>query len=316
MNSPLDMEETWLNRRVNGKYQIIAQLGKGGGGTVFVAQQLSHGDALGEVVLKFLNASLSSDVAACRRFIIEAQAARQVQSPYVMKVFDADTDEHNRPFIVMEYLEGQQLAKWTGGEPLPPSRVFPLAIQLAQALAACHRVGVLHRDLSARNVLVLDDELSATVKIIDFGLALVDHAMTSETISGTPRYMPPEQIRGEPLDAGVDIFALGVLLYECFAGRPPIEATDMRDYLRRNLVELPRPLRAHQPQLPEALDGLLACMMAKERGERPADMRDVLTRLLSVGRANGWIVGAVENPAVAAASTITCAVTKGDVLEA
>ena len=274
--------DPWLGRLINGKYRITERLAQGGFGTLLLATQHSAGQELGRVVIKFLHGGRAADADVRRRFVNEARAAREVDHPNVVKVFDFDFDEHGEPFIVMEYLSGQPLTERLKSGPLSAQLTRDIGLQIADALAACHEAGVLHRDLKPANVLMQSTAVAETIKLIDFGLAQLPEASLSEQMFGTPRYMAPEQIRGEPLDQRVDVFALGVLLFECLTGEPPILASGPSQYLTENLTTPARRLRAIRTDLPEVLDGLLARMMEKDRELRPRTMREVAARLRSL----------------------------------
>jgi len=281
-----------VGRLVKSKYRVRARLGAGGFGVVVLANQVQGEIDLGEVVLKFLHGEVAQNPSVRRRFINEARATRKIRSPHVVKVFDLDFDEQGLPFMVMEYLEGvslQELMQRRGK--LSPHRVFRIGLQVANALEESHRAGIIHRDLKPDNLLMLGDRSDDFVKVLDFGIARVPSARgtLTHTFMGTPRYMPPEQILQQEIDGGVDIYALGVILYECLSGRPPIQAMTPMEYLQLNLSARPTPLRQLCPDMPVPLEHLLEEMMAKSRADRPASMARVEQRLRTVGVANGWI---------------------------
>ena len=287
-------KDNYLGRTIAGKYKLIRRIGTGGFAQVFLAKQVEAGHDLGEVVLKFLHQNLAQKENIRRRFINEAKAARQIRSPHAVKMFDLGFDEDGTPYLVMEYLEGESLQDLLSAHGrLPPERVLRLGLQVAGALDECHQKGIIHRDLKPDNLLLIPGRGEDFTKVLDFGIARVpdrDGTMT-HTVMGTPRYMPPEQIMLEEMDGCVDIFALGVILYESLAGRPPIEAKTPMAYMQANLADKPTPLREVCSDLPVELENLLAQMMAKDRKVRPQSMADVESRLLTIGRANGWIAG-------------------------
>jgi serine/threonine protein kinase len=279
-----------LGRLIKSRYRLLERLGAGGFGLVFRAIQVQGELELGEVVVKLLLPEKCVDAESRRRFINEARAARRVRSPHVVKVFDLDFDD-GQPFLVMEYLHGESLQRVLEKEgALPPPRALWLALQVAGALDECHAAGIVHRDLKPGN-LILVGRGEDFVKVLDFGVARVPSARAASTRSplGTPRYMAPEQIRAEPLDGGADIFALGVILYECLAGAPPIDADTPDAYWRLNIDASPTPIRERCAELPESLERLLGRMMAKRRAERPPSMADVEQRLRAIGVAEGWL---------------------------
>jgi serine/threonine protein kinase len=281
--------DEYLGRTIGGKYQVTEKLGMGGFGVVVRARHVQKGVDLGDVVLKFMHPHLANRKSLRRRFVNEARAARTLSSQHVVKVFDLDFDERGVPYIVMEYLEGELLSAELKRGPLEPQRTIRLALQIAGALHTCHVAGIVHRDLKPSNILLLPGRHDDFIKLIDFGIAHLPDSSLSQTMLGTPKYMPPEQIRQGTLDEGVDIFALGVLVFECLTGRPPIVASGAAEYLVLNLEHPPRRLRELAPHLPEELEGLLDKMMAKERAARPASIADVEARLMAIGVAQGWI---------------------------
>ena len=287
--------DRFIGRVVDGKYRLERRLGAGGFALVFLARQVQGKIDLGQVVLKFLQRNMADNQSVRRRFINEARAARRVSSPHVVKVFDLGFDDEGLPFMVLEYIKGQSLEQlMKRKKQLRPPRVLRICLQIAGALEECHQAEIVHRDLKPDNLMLLSDHDQDFVKVLDFGIARVpsDDGVVTRTIMGTPRYMPPEQILQQQMDAGVDIFALGVILYECLAGSSPIESKTPMEYMLRNISVTPRPLRQACPQLPASLELLLGRMMAKNRADRPASMADVALRLRSIGRQQGWISGA------------------------
>jgi len=272
-----------VGKVLGGKYRVESRLGAGGFGTVLLATQLHGEQDLGQVVLKILHADLAQQDNVRRRFVNEARAARQLGSPHAVKVFDLSYDDQGVPFIVMEYLEGLSLADALDeAERLPLGRVLSIGRQVAEALAECHAKEIIHRDLKPDNILLLGGHREDFVKILDFGIARVPSptGRVTHTLMGTPLYMAPEQIRQQDMDHRVDIFALGVILFECLTGAPPLEATSHTEYITKNCEEAPARLRTKLPGAPARLDGLLDRMMAKAAADRPANMQAVAESLI------------------------------------
>jgi hypothetical protein len=287
-----------IGKVVTGKYRLESRLGAGGFGSVLLATQLHGTHELGEVVLKFLHANLVHNESVMRRFINEARAARQLSSPHAVKVFDLSFDENGVPFIVMEYVQGESLAdvlRNKKGGKLDPARVVRIGVQMAAALGECHEKDIIHRDLKPDNILLLEGHNKDFVKILDFGIARVPSPQghVTQTMMGTPQYMPPEQILQKEMDGRVDIFALGVILFECFAGGPPIVATTPMEYMMRNCDEKPRDLSEIVSEVPAEMSALLQSMMAKEPEERPQTMFEVRDRLEEIGAWTGWTSGEI-----------------------
>jgi serine/threonine protein kinase len=288
VDQPIGSTDPYLGRVINGKYELLERVGVGGFGAIYRARHHHRGYDLGDVVLKFLRDEAAVRPSMRRRFVQEAQAARTLRSPHIVKVFDFDLDEHDVPFMVLEYLDGQPLSVLLEKGPLPAPRALRIGVQIAEALQDCHASGIIHRDLKPSNILLLAGRDDDFVKVIDFGIAMLRSGRSSDTLIGTPQYMAPEQIRRGAIDASADIFALGVVLFLCLSGESPIAARTPAEFLIRNLRDTPRSLRLLAPQMPEALERLLEAMMAKDSRQRPPTMAGVAQRLTAIAADAGW----------------------------
>jgi serine/threonine protein kinase len=208
-----------------GPYRVLAELGRGGTGVVLKA----HDEALGRsVALKVLRPELATP-AARSRLLREARCAARFRHDHVVTVHAVVDPPDGLPYLVLEYLAGPTLAERVRSrQPLPPREAAALAAQVADALAAAHAAGLLHRDVKPGNVLL--DAATGRAKLVDFGLARVAEQASGLTreghLAGTPAYMSPEQVRRpEAVDARADIYGLGATLYELLTGEPPFRGT-------------------------------------------------------------------------------------------
>jgi predicted Ser/Thr protein kinase len=209
------------------RYRIVSRLGKGGMGEVFRADDLILGQA---VALKFLPESAKGNLNLLTRFYDEVRIARQIAHKNVCRVYDIG-EVDGQPYLSMEYIDGEDLASLLRriGR-LPADKAIEFARKLCAGVAAAHAQGVLHRDLKPANIMV---DARGEVHITDFGLAAIaEQLQGSEIRSGTPAYMAPEQLSGKEVSAQSDIYALGLVLYEMFTGKPPFQADTVAEILR------------------------------------------------------------------------------------
>jgi protein-disulfide isomerase len=273
-----------------GKYEVKRLLGQGGFGMVYVA----HDTALDrECALKFLLPEHTSRSEILQRFLKEARSAAKIKHGGIVTVFECGVVDGAGPgldgmaFIAMELLEGESLQARLG-RPLAIEHAVEIVRQVASALGAAHATGIVHRDLKPDNIYLVPDPATALgerVKVLDFGIAkLVDeqgsaHKTSTHMIFGTPRYMSPEQCKSSArVDERSDIYALGCILFEMVCGRPPFEG-DTGELIGRHQFVPPPVARSIRPDLPDALDGTIAAMLAKRPEDRPQTMAEVLRRL-------------------------------------
>lgn len=250
---------------VAGRYRIVGLLGRGGMGEVYRAEDLTLGQ---EVALKFLPAGLEKDPDRLKRFLNEARTARQVTHPNVCRVFDiGEVDGHH--FLSMEYVDGEDLAtSLVRIGRFPEERAVEIARQICAGLAAAHDQGILHRDLKPANVM-LDGR--GRVKLTDFGLAGLAAGIDSRDVGvGTPAYMSPEQLSGREVTERSDIYALGLVLYEMFTGKPPFRAETVAEYRQFHLSGRVSQLSSHVQGLAPAVERAIMHCLEKEPRDRPA----------------------------------------------
>ncbi len=250
-----------------GHYVIARPLGKGGEAAVYQGQDLESGRA---VVVKVLEPSQLGEVAAFERFRREVAIARLLEHPGIPRLLDVHEDARP-PYIVLEYMDGESLRSIMEAQRrLPVSRALEIATSLAEVVAYCHAHRVYHRDLKPENILV---DAAGRVKIIDFGIALLEGAprVTWRGFSGlvgTPEYMAPEQIRGERGGPQTDVYAMGLILYEMLAGRPPYRSANPLSTMYQHLNMTAEPLRAYRDDLPVAVAAIVARAMRRRKEER------------------------------------------------
>ena len=269
-----------------GPYEVLERIGQGGMGVVLKALD----ERLNRIVaIKVMAPALAGDAVARRRFLREARAAAAVCHEHVVTIHAVD-EAAGHPYLVMQPVAGQSLqAKLDRTGPLGVEEILRIGMQVAAGLAAAHAQGLVHRDIKPANVLL--ENGVERVKITDFGLArAIDDASlsTSGTIAGTPRYMSPEQARGEPVDHRTDLFSLGSVLYAMCTGRPPFRADSAVAVLRKVSDESPRPIREQNPEIPEWLAAIIAKLMAKDRAERyqsASEVAELLGRRLAAATA-------------------------------
>jgi hypothetical protein len=271
------------NDRV-GPYEIVALVGAGGMGEVYRARDSRLGR---EVAIKVLPAAVAGAPDRLRRFELEARAAGSLSHPNVLTVFDVGSHE-GAPFVVSELLEGETLRERVRGGGATIAKAVDVVVQITRGLAAAHDKGIVHRDLKPENLFITKD---GRVKILDFGLAKLQTALTAEAgeaveasipttsgpgaILGTVGYMAPEQIRGFPADHRADIFACGVIFYELLAGQRAFHGESTADIMTAILREDPVPLTEVNPNVPASLERIVARCLEKNPEDRFQSARDL-----------------------------------------
>jgi eukaryotic-like serine/threonine-protein kinase len=255
-----------------GALRIEQALARGASAALYRATDTASGETVAVKALCPSPGSSGSN-ADTERFLREGERACALQHPHIVRVWGGG-QASGVAFIAMELLPGHDLTRWTAPEHrLPEAAVLDLAAQLADALAHAHRQGVVHRDVKPANVIY--DPSTRRAVLTDFGLARGPDAdaTRSGVMLGSPAYMAPELLAGAPPDARSDLYALGVLVFELLAGRPPFDHASLGQLLRAVALEAPPRLADLRPELRDAaeLDRLLAPLLAKSAAERPAD---------------------------------------------
>lgn len=265
-----------------GRYEIQTLLGEGGGGRVYRALDPTLHR---QVALKVLPPAVAAEAPARRRFLREAETASRLNHPSIITVYEVGTD-NGTDFIAMEYIAGKSLRESITKHGLPPAQLYQWAIEIAEALAAAHEAGVVHRDLKPGNVMITS---RGTAKVLDFGLAKTVYAdATAETVTpqgtvmGTCAYMAPEQAEGRTVDSRADIFSFGCVLYEMATGRTAFTGGSQISVLGGVLHDEPRPPSELAPNLPKGFDQLVTQCLRKDPAKRwqsAADVRIILEQL-------------------------------------
>ena len=266
---------------LGGKYEVEHVLGEGGMGIVVAAKHLQLGH---RVAIKMMFANGLRNADALARFEREARAAAELSSEHVARVTDVGHFDNGAPFMVMEYLEGEDLAARIEREgPLPVADVVRMFIQACIGLGDAHEHGIIHRDVKPSN-LFLSKRRSGriTLKILDFGIAKAsltasDHQLTrTSALMGSPQYMSPEQLReSKSVDARTDIWSLGATMYEALTGAPVFPAETLAELHVKILMDEPTPSRSYRADAPEELDRILFRCLAKAQANRFASMQEL-----------------------------------------
>jgi serine/threonine-protein kinase len=256
------------------RYRIVAFLGRGGMGEVYRAIDLKLGQA---VALKFLPEGLDKDDARQARFFQEVRIARQISHPNICRVYDV-SEAQGYDFLSMEFIDGEDLASLLRriGR-LPQDKALQIARQLCAGLGAAHEQGVLHRDLKPANVMI---DGRGRARIMDFGLAgLLEQLQGEDTRAGTPAYMAPEQLAGEQLTIRTDIYALGLVLYEVFTGRPAFESSSLAEMLRLKRSSSMTIPSGHVDRIDPHVERVIMRCLAADPAQRPASALAVAAAL-------------------------------------
>ncbi len=274
-----------------GKYRVERVLGVGGMGVVVAARHIQLDE---RVALKFLLPEGLDNPEAVARFAREARAAVKIKSEHVARVTDVGALPNGAPYMVMEYLEGGDLAAWLKERgPLPIQQAVEFVLQACVAVADAHALGIVHRDLKPANLFCVrrsDGQLS--IKVLDFGISKMPEAggpvpgsvTRTSVLMGSPLYMSPEQMRSsKDVDAQADIWALGVILFELVTGRPAFWADSVTELAIKVANEPTPSARSFRPDVPAGLDAILFKCLEKDRRQRYRDVAELAVALMDFG---------------------------------
>jgi serine/threonine protein kinase/Tfp pilus assembly protein PilF len=275
-----------------GPYRILSQLGAGGMGEVYLAEDARLGR---KVALKLLPSYFTQDRDRVRRFRQEARSASALNHPNIITIHEIG-EVNDQQFIVTEFIDGETIRERMNRARMTLSEALDIATQVTSALDEAHRAGIIHRDIKPENIMVRG---SGLVKVLDFGLAkLTEKSVTQATgsevstviqtdphvVMGTVNYMSPEQARGRAMDARSDIFSLGVVLYEMITGRKPFEGETVADTLIAVLQEEPLRLGEQRPETPAELERIVKRALQKERQKRYQTAQELLHDLKNLNK--------------------------------
>ena len=298
LHPALPAEDTFIGRNLRG-YEFVEKIGEGGFGAVYRARQLSVGR---DVAIKVVRPELADDAEFIRRFEAEAELVARLEHPHIVPLYDF-WRQPGAAFMVMRLLKRGSLSQYLkvhdslSAQPdkATPLRLLPLLHQVAQALTAAHRAGVVHRDFKPANIL-LDEAGNAC--LADFGVAKQLNDDSGRTnfgeVVGSLAYCAPEQLRGDPVSAATDVYALGLVAFELITGRRPFASTQAANLIAQHLHEIPPNLSEFVPDLPEAINVVVARALEKDAALRPQDALSFVSELEAAFRGSeaSWMGGA------------------------
>jgi serine/threonine-protein kinase len=276
-----------IGRTIMQNYTITERIASGGMGVVYLAEHNDKDFDHQRLAVKFLHRRYSGDEELATRFLNEARMVSRIRHHHAVTISDLGRLEEGTLYIAMEYIEGVSLGKFVRrtGKGMPAHHVMRIAMQSCEVLSEAHQGEIIHRDIKPDNIMLVDSKGGrVSIKVLDFGIAkaINDDAGLTQTgvMFGTPEYMSPEQARGETLDAGSDIYALGLVLYFSLTGRAPFSGKNKIGVMHAQINEKPADVaRAAEQPIPAEFAKLVMEMIAKRREDRPKSMHEILIRL-------------------------------------
>jgi serine/threonine-protein kinase len=275
---------------IDGRYRIFKKLGEGGMGEVYAAE---HVHIEKKFALKLLKAEIVSNAEAVKRFQQEARSSSSIKHRNIIAVEDFGRLADGRIYMCMELLAGAPLNDMIQ-QPMAADRLLNILIQAGHGLAAAHAKGIIHRDMKPENIYVTQDATGDVPKLLDFGIAKVagndgqNNLTRTGTIFGTPFYMAPEQALGNPVDARTDVYAMGVIMYECFAGSLPFQGESFMGILTQHITTEPEPVAQRAAKagrsLPPGIAEIITRCMQKDPARRFQTMDELVNALIQVYR--------------------------------
>lgn len=293
-----DLRSPLVGQVVDGKYRVVGVLGRGGMGIVYRAV---HEVSLVHVALKVLHPRFAAREDFRAWFLGEARKAGRVVHENSARVMDVGVARDGMVYMAVEFVDGLTFDEWRGGSLVDPQVLLGLLEQVARALAAAHGAGVVHRDLTPRNVMVTIRDGRPTAKILDFGIAVTPLPSAGDAGApdiapagfANPPYSAPEHLAGEAVDGRADLYSLGVLAYEALSGEIPVDGDSPRELARATIEGRMAPLSV-RAGVPRTLVRLVDRLLARDPADRPADADEVVARLHRIGHPGGWLLATLS----------------------
>jgi len=297
----LDRASSLSNQILDARYQVMKKLGEGGMSYVYLAKEISSGET---VAIKVLSPRLASDKSSVERLRREAGLAMRLDHPNVCRILRLGESEDGLIYLVMPFLKGELLSdREVRGGPMDILFGVTLLKQMCAGLHHAHELQIIHRDLKPENVMLVPDDNGGAERavVMDFGLAKerrADPAIAKLTatgiILGTPEFMSPEQIRGKPLDARSDIYALGIVAFEIFTGKLPFQGRNAQEMMIARLRSQPVPIRSLRSDVPDAVEKALTKALQTNPDDRFATALEFAAALTSTQESSGGFLGKLK----------------------